>query len=204
MMKRSPPRPLPVGSIRPMVALAAIAASMALPPRSRICTPARAASGWLAATMPCVVATTERPTTGRCERPASWLFCSTPPRTARVAGAPVCWAPTPASDSTRKAKVTRRTCMGPSAADYTPRRRPGARNTAPNSERSELLRLCDRLPVQVEELDVCEPGKLILDLGVVADDRHDRIFGPEQHLRTGLDRFRRRLRDLPLRSEERR
>lgn len=57
--------PLPVGSISPMVALAAMAVSMALPPRSSICTPARAASGWLAAMMPSVVATTQRPTTGR-------------------------------------------------------------------------------------------------------------------------------------------
>ena len=44
--------PLPVGSMSPMTALAAMAASTALPPRSRISTPARAASGWLAATMP--------------------------------------------------------------------------------------------------------------------------------------------------------
>jgi len=56
--------PLPVGSINPIVAFAAMAASTALPPRSRICTPARAASGWLAATIPNVVATMERPTTG--------------------------------------------------------------------------------------------------------------------------------------------
>jgi hypothetical protein len=34
-----------------MTAFAAMAASTALPPRSRICTPARAASGWLAATL---------------------------------------------------------------------------------------------------------------------------------------------------------
>ena len=42
-----------------------MAASMALPPRSRICTPARAASGWLAATMPYLVATFDRPTMTR-------------------------------------------------------------------------------------------------------------------------------------------
>src|SRR5918994_4412134 len=57
--------PLPVGSMRPMVAFAAIAASTALPPRSRIATPALAASGWLDATIPYRVATIERPTTGR-------------------------------------------------------------------------------------------------------------------------------------------
>src|SRR3990172_3540765 len=64
MAKRSPPIPFPVGSIRPMVAFAAMAASIAFPPRSRIRTPAPAARGWLAATMPYFVATTERPTTG--------------------------------------------------------------------------------------------------------------------------------------------
>src|SRR5689334_16423187 len=56
--------PLPVGSITPVVALAAMAASTALPPRSRICTPAAAASGWLDATTPYREATTERPGTG--------------------------------------------------------------------------------------------------------------------------------------------
>src|SRR5438094_4368331 len=56
--------PLPVGSITPVVALAAMAASTALPPRSRICTPAAAARGWLEATTPYREATTERPGTG--------------------------------------------------------------------------------------------------------------------------------------------
>src|SRR5689334_16595670 len=46
-----------------MTALAAIAASTALPPRWRICVPACDASGWLVATMPSVVATFERPAT---------------------------------------------------------------------------------------------------------------------------------------------
>ena len=55
--------PLLCGSTRPITALVAMAASTALPPRSRICTPARAASGWLAATMPYFVATFERPVT---------------------------------------------------------------------------------------------------------------------------------------------
>src|SRR6185295_8658599 len=83
-MKRSPPMPLPVGSISPIVALAAIAASIALPPRSRIWTPARAASGWLAATMPNVVATTERPTTGPFGRVESRSSCATIPGPASV------------------------------------------------------------------------------------------------------------------------
>jgi len=65
MMKRSPPIPFIEGSIRPIVAFAAMAASMAFPPRSRISTPARAANGWLAATIPNCVLTTERPTCGR-------------------------------------------------------------------------------------------------------------------------------------------
>src|SRR4249919_1012986 len=61
--KRSPPIPFDCGSTRPITALVAIAASTALPPRSRICTPARAANGWLAATMPYFVAIRDRPTT---------------------------------------------------------------------------------------------------------------------------------------------
>src|SRR6266478_958788 len=56
--------PLPVGSITPVVAFAAMAASTALPPRSRICTPAAAASGWLEATTPYREATTDLPGTG--------------------------------------------------------------------------------------------------------------------------------------------
>src|SRR5438876_9896826 len=54
--------PFDCGSTTPSTALAAMTASTALPPRSSICTPARAASGWLAATMPYVVATRDRPT----------------------------------------------------------------------------------------------------------------------------------------------
>src|SRR5712691_3540295 len=84
MTNRSPPMPLPVGSIRPMVALAEIAASTTFPPRSSCKVAARAASGWLAATIPYFVATTDRPTTGRrwdrefCEIwvnvDVSWIF----------------------------------------------------------------------------------------------------------------------------------
>src|SRR4051794_22789224 len=59
---KSPPIPLDCGSTSPMTALVAIAASMALPPRSSTCTPARAASGWLAATIPYFVAMRDRPT----------------------------------------------------------------------------------------------------------------------------------------------
>src|SRR5437762_1930819 len=54
--------PFDCGSTTPSTALAAITASTALPPRSSICTPACAASGWLAATMPYFVATRDRPT----------------------------------------------------------------------------------------------------------------------------------------------
>src|ERR1700704_527958 len=55
--------PLKYGSTSASTAFAAIAASTALPPCSSTCTPARAASGWLAATMPYFVATFDRPTT---------------------------------------------------------------------------------------------------------------------------------------------
>src|SRR4051794_40575534 len=65
MAKRSPPIPLEVGSIRPCVELAAIAASIAFPPRSITWTAACAASGWLDAATPCGEAATDRPGTGR-------------------------------------------------------------------------------------------------------------------------------------------
>src|SRR5581483_3526622 len=61
MAKRSPPMPFMCGSTTPRTALAAMAASTACPPRTSICTPACAASGWLAATTPSVVATFDRP-----------------------------------------------------------------------------------------------------------------------------------------------
>ena len=67
MAKRSPPMPLPVGSITPTTAFAAIAASTAFPPRCKTCTPAIDASGWLLATTPYRVAMTERPALGRAE-----------------------------------------------------------------------------------------------------------------------------------------
>ena len=56
--------PSKYGSTSAMTALVAMAASTALPPRSSTCTPARAASGWLAATMPYFVAIFDRPTSG--------------------------------------------------------------------------------------------------------------------------------------------
>ena len=49
-----------IGSTTPSTALAAIAASIALPPRLSTSTPACAASVWLVATMPLGAITTER------------------------------------------------------------------------------------------------------------------------------------------------
>src|SRR5689334_4088472 len=60
MANRSPPTPLPVGSIRPIVALAAIAASTAVPPRLRISSATWLSRGWLVAAMPCVAMSSER------------------------------------------------------------------------------------------------------------------------------------------------
>src|SRR5262245_6963725 len=62
MANRSPPTPHDIGSIRPTAALAAIAASTALPPDLSTSRPTWAASGWLVATMPCGASTTDRPT----------------------------------------------------------------------------------------------------------------------------------------------
>src|SRR4051812_1786247 len=61
MANRSPPTPHDIGSTTPRVALAARAASMALPPLCSTARPAPAASGWLVATMPLGAMTTERP-----------------------------------------------------------------------------------------------------------------------------------------------
>jgi hypothetical protein len=107
---------LPVGSINPIVAFAAMAASTALPPRSRICTPARAASGWLAATIPNVVATMERPTTGPFGRAA-------------LDGCSSCAAPgTSPSEETRMMTPRRRMSMRTSSApDSSPKtKKPGS------------------------------------------------------------------------------
>src|SRR5262245_21588782 len=93
MAKRSPPTPFIAGSMSPIAALVAMAASTALPPCSRICTPARAASGWLAATIPYFVMTIERPVTGRRERDESvwatavWVARAKPARQAMYARA---------------------------------------------------------------------------------------------------------------------
>src|SRR5688572_8715805 len=60
MANRSPPTPLPVGSMSPMVAFAAMAASTAVPPRLRTSSATWLTSGWLVAAMPCVAMTSER------------------------------------------------------------------------------------------------------------------------------------------------
>src|SRR5262245_4019641 len=60
MAKRSPPTPLPVGSMSPSVAFAAMAASTAVPPRLRTSSATWLTSGWLVAAMPCVAMTSER------------------------------------------------------------------------------------------------------------------------------------------------
>src|SRR6476659_7316037 len=53
--------PHEVGSMSPIAALVAMAASTALPPFLSISKPTCAASGWLVATMPCGAIVTERP-----------------------------------------------------------------------------------------------------------------------------------------------
>src|SRR3990167_5406414 len=53
--------PVACGSVTQSTALAAMAASMALPPACNTARPACVAIGWLAAIMPCVLMTTERP-----------------------------------------------------------------------------------------------------------------------------------------------
>jgi hypothetical protein len=52
--------PLPVGSIRPSAALAAIAASIALPPLRMMSSAIWVASGWLVAAIACGAMTSER------------------------------------------------------------------------------------------------------------------------------------------------
>ena len=56
----SPPMPQPVGSPTHSTALAAIAASVALPPCFRIDTATCVATGWLVAAMPFLPKTSER------------------------------------------------------------------------------------------------------------------------------------------------
>ena len=53
--------PVACGSVTQSTALAAMAASMALPPACSTAKPAWVAIGWLAAIMPRVLITTERP-----------------------------------------------------------------------------------------------------------------------------------------------
>ena len=58
--------PFIMGATRPMAALAATAASIALPPLSSMAVPARAAIGCSAATMPYCEITMERPWVRSC------------------------------------------------------------------------------------------------------------------------------------------
>ncbi len=60
MANKSPPMPFIIGATTPIAALTAIAASTAFPPRSRILTPACAANGDSAATIPLREITIER------------------------------------------------------------------------------------------------------------------------------------------------
>src|SRR5881398_2924271 len=60
MAKRSPPIPFETGSIKPRVALAAIAASTALPPRFKMSSPTCVAAGTLVQTIPCRARTSAR------------------------------------------------------------------------------------------------------------------------------------------------
>ena len=60
MANRSPPMPQPTGSMSPRAALAAMAASTALPPFLRISTAIWVARGWLVAAMPWGAMTSER------------------------------------------------------------------------------------------------------------------------------------------------
>src|SRR5260370_35199276 len=84
---RSPPIPLLTGSMRPRTAFVAMAASIAFPPRSRICIPDIAAIGCVAATIPYFVVITERPETRGglppCGADALWASTATE-RTAKV------------------------------------------------------------------------------------------------------------------------
>src|SRR5271155_5408455 len=63
-MNRSPPMPFTYGCTTPITALAAIAASMALPPSSRMCAPACDARNCGAATIPNLLTTIDRPCPG--------------------------------------------------------------------------------------------------------------------------------------------
>ena len=57
--------PVDIGSVTHSTAAAASAASAALPPRSRIRSPARVASGWLVATIPAAATAGGRPNAKR-------------------------------------------------------------------------------------------------------------------------------------------
>jgi hypothetical protein len=61
MANKSPPIPFIIGATTPMTALAAMAASTALPPALRMSSAARVAAGWEVAAMPCSATETDRP-----------------------------------------------------------------------------------------------------------------------------------------------
>ena len=60
MTNKSPPMPLLIGSTRPFMALAAMAASTALPPRLQNVEPDFGRQRCTGATMPCLATVTER------------------------------------------------------------------------------------------------------------------------------------------------
>ena len=62
MANKSPPMPQLIGSVTPSTALAAMAASTALPPAFRISIAASVASGWLVHAMPFLPTAGERVT----------------------------------------------------------------------------------------------------------------------------------------------
>ncbi len=64
MANRSPPMPQPVGSISPSAALAAIAASTAVPPAFNMSRAICVANGWLVAAIPCGAMTSDRDALG--------------------------------------------------------------------------------------------------------------------------------------------
>jgi hypothetical protein len=71
--------PVIIGSVTLSTAAIATAASTALPPRLRISSPVKEASGWLEATMPFCARTTERPAFCAAEFVVlMWLLKSTP------------------------------------------------------------------------------------------------------------------------------
>ncbi len=88
MAKRSPPIPHDIGSTTPRTALAAIAASTALPPCCKMSIAVMVASGWLVAAIPCRAITVERvlcngPAGRSCPQARCWPFKPSHARTAK-------------------------------------------------------------------------------------------------------------------------